>query len=151
MRKKRRIGLAVMLVFAVSGAATLAMAGGATRVAEAVWAHGQVYDTVITPTTFISPPGHSSDIIYSFMMSGLQGQRSVAEAAPGDPEYNGGRWNVYLAVFTAAGVEVHDENGDGTVDLELTSADEVVLHETLGHLETFPADFYFECPLLPRR
>ena len=85
------------------------------------------------------------------MMSGLSGQRSVAEAAPGDRDFNGGRWDVQMAVFTAQGLMDHDPDGDGLVDFELTSAEEVEAHEQLGHIVINDANFYFECPLLPRR
>ena len=149
----RKKTMVLVFAFAVmTGLASAAVAeAGATRVAEAVWAHGNLYDTVLTPTSFVSPPEHSTDVIYSFMMSGLMGQRSVADAAPGDRDYNGGRWSVYVAVFTDAGLAVHDADNDGYADFELTSADMVLHHVDLGHVEVHPADFYFECPLLPRR
>jgi len=134
------------LIVAVSG---VALAGGATVVDDAIWANGQLYGTVVTPTTFKSPPPHSTDLIYSFAMSGLTGQRSVAEAAPGDRDYNGGRWRVQMVVFTPLGLSVHDPDGDGVVNFELTSAEQVLQHEMLGHLEIFDANFSFECPLLP--
>jgi hypothetical protein len=113
--------------------------------------NGELYDTVITPTSFTAPPEQSTDIIYSFMMSGLSGQRSVAESAPGDPDYNGGRWDVQMVVFTDLGRTVHDPDGDGLVNFELVSEEEVLTHEALGHLEINEANFYFVCPLRPRR
>lgn len=145
----------IMLSAAVLAVAVCLLSGpafaGATRVAAAIWAKGQLYDTVVTPATFIAPPEHSTDIIYSFMMSGLEGQRSVAEAAPGDRDYNGGRWDVQMAVFTEQGLLVHDPDGDGMVNFELTSAEDVEAHVQLGHIVINDANFYFECPLLPRR
>jgi len=141
----------LVLVVALSLMWMTAAHAKATRVAEAIWGHGQLYDTVITPATFVSPPEHSTDMIYSFDMSGLMGQRAVADAAPGDRDYNGGRWSVQMAVFTDLGKEVHDTDNDGYVDDELTSADQVMMMVDLGHIEVFPANFYFECPMLPRR
>jgi hypothetical protein len=90
-------------------------------------------------------------MIYSFMMSGLEGQRGVAESAPGDRDYNGGRWDVQMVTFTTSGMAAHDPDGDGMVNFELTSAEAVLEHEELGHIIINDADFYFECPLLPRR
>ena len=146
---KSRLILILVVTFSLMW---LAVAhAGATRVSEAIWGHGQLYDTVITPATFISPPEHSTDTIYSFDMSGLMGQRAVADAAPGDRDYNGGRWSVQMAVFTDLGKEVHDTDDDGHIDAELTSADQVMMMVDLGHLKVFPANFYFECPMLPRR
>ncbi|MEJ2582978.1 MAG: hypothetical protein P8127_15300 [Acidobacteriota bacterium] len=80
--KKLILSLTVVIILAVG---SLASAQGATVIAEnAIWANGQLYGTVVTPTSFKNPPQRSTDIIYSFAMNELQGQRSVSEAAPGD-------------------------------------------------------------------
>jgi len=131
--------------------ATPLYAAPATRVAGAIWAHDALYDTVVTDTAFHLPPAQSTDTLYNFMLSGLTGQRSVSVSAPGDPDFNGGRWAVKLAVFTASGKAVHDPDGDGTVNFELTSSDDVYRHIALGHLEIIDTGIYFECPLLPRK
>ncbi len=148
---KSKVFIIILAMAIVGMAAGMAAAGGATRVSGAIWAHGELYDTVITPTTFIAPPEHSTDILYNFGMSGLAGQRSVSESAPGDPGFNGGRWDVQMVVFTAQGVEAHDPDGDGIVNFELTDAVEVLDHEALVHIVINDANFYFECPMLPRR
>jgi hypothetical protein len=76
------------------------------------------------------------------------GQLPVAEAAPGNPAYNGGRWYTHTVEWTQSGFDAH-----GTVPV-LTSYDDVMLHYSLGHLDITagspggPPDF-FECPLLP--
>ena len=82
------------------------------------------------------------------MMSGLTGQRSVSESAPGDRNYNGGRWSVKAVFFTDLGKTIHDPDNDGTVNFELTSAEKVLEHEALGHLTIIDTAIYFECPLL---
>jgi hypothetical protein len=148
---KNQLYIVILSILVVLTGTTAVHAGGATRVAEAIWANDNLYDTVVTPTTFLSPPEHSTDMIYSFMMSGLSGQRSVAESAPGDLDYNGGRWDVQMVVFTAQGINAHDSDGDGFVNFELTNAEDVLAHEQLGHIIINEANFYFECPLLPRR
>ena len=145
--QKITLGLTVMMILAVG---SLASAQGATVIAEdAIWADGELYGTVVTPTSFKNPPQRSTDIIYSFAMNELQGQRSVSEAAPGDRDYNGGRWSVHFAFFTPLGESVHDGDNDGIVDFELVSAEEVLAHAALGHIEIVKANFYFVCPLLP--
>jgi hypothetical protein len=106
---------------------------------------------VVTPTSFLAPPEHSTDLIYSFMMSGLRGQRSISEAAPGDRDYNGGRWSVKAVIFTPDGILAHDGDGDGVVDFELTNVEDLLTHADLGHVEILDTTIYFECPLLPRR
>jgi hypothetical protein len=55
-----------------------------------------------------------------------------------------------MVVFTDLGRQVHDADHDGMVDFELMSADEVLGHYDLGHIDILPANFYFECPMLPR-
>ena len=131
---------------------SLAFAGGpATRVENAIWSHDVLYDTVVTQNSFTSPPGHTVDKIFSFSMSGLQGQRSVSEAAPGDTDYNGGRWWVQMVVFTQTGLDAHDPDGDGFVNFELSNAEDVLHHRDLGHLEIYETSIYFSCPLNPSR
>lgn len=120
----------------------------ATQVDDVIWANGEIYSTVLTTNSFKMPPAHSVDMLYNFGMSGLEGQRPVSDAAPGDRHYNGGRWSVQIVVFTELGKAVHDPDGDGIVNFELTTADMVLHHEAIGHLEIMPANFYFSCPLV---
>lgn len=129
-------------------AVSATQAGPATRVADHIWAHDAIYDTILTDTSFLSPPARSTDTLYNFGMSGLNGQRAVSESAPGDRDYNGGRWSVKMVVFTAQGMAVHDPDGDGNVNFELTNAEEVLAHADLGHLVIMDTTVYFECPLL---
>lgn len=128
-----------------------AFAAPATRVSGALWANDKLFDTVLTDTSFHLPPLHSTDVLYNFGMSGLMGQRAVSASAPGDRDYNGGRWSVKVVVFTAAGKAVHDPDKDGLVNFELTSEDGVLEHQALGHIDIIDTSIYFECPLLPRK
>lgn len=141
------------LVFAVSAIALSFHFGtaqaGATRVTQAVWANNQLYGTVLTPTTFVSPPAQSTDTLYNFSMSGLVGQRSISDAAPADTAFNGGRWSVKMVVFTPQGISVHDPDGDGTINMELMNAAQVLEQESMGYVEVLDTTIYFECPLLP--
>lgn len=84
----------------------------------------------------------SFDKLFQFT-NGAAGQLPVAEAAPGNPNYNGGRWNAQSVTWTAAGLAAHDPLP------VLTSYDEVMFHYNLGHLSITSANSYFECPLLP--
>jgi hypothetical protein len=58
-----------------------------------IYAHDMQYRTVATPADL--PPNGAFDTIYS-LGSGLS---SVSDAAPGDPGYNGGRWEVRMVTF----------------------------------------------------
>ena len=82
----------------------------------AFYIDGQVYRTVATPTDLPQDaPDDSFDIIYN--VRECQGM-NVAEAAPGDRDFNGGRWRVHLVEFAdcAAALAAHDANGSGTFD-----------------------------------
>ena len=142
-----RTNLVMVLTAGLLAVVGAAGAGGATVVDDAIWAHDELYGTVLTPTSFTSPPAHSTDTIYNFAMSGLTGQRSISDAAPGDRDYNGGRWTVKMVVFSSLGLSIHDADNDGAVDFELTSAEQLHEHYMLGHLEILDTDVYFECPL----
>ena len=78
-----------------------------------------------------------------------QGQLPVSEAAPGNPNYNGGRWFTHTVEWTAAGFMAH-----GFVPV-LKSQGDIDYHESMGHLVITPGSFpngppvYFQCPMLP--
>jgi hypothetical protein len=54
---------------------------------------GAVVRTVATPT---SQPGAGTDAIYAFPDDKADGQLSITSVAPGDQDYHGGRWAVYV-------------------------------------------------------
>jgi hypothetical protein len=70
-------------------------------------------------------------------------QLAVSEAAPGNPNYNGGRWSAQSAVWTEAGFLVY-----GYVPV-LRSEEEIQYNVEMGYLEISPRHSYFQCPLLP--
>ena len=92
------------------------------------------------------------DIFFNFGMSGLTGQRPISDAAPGDKEYNGGRWWVHLVTFTPAGIAALDTAGgaDGMLDAEITSADDLLDLEAMGYVTIMPTEMYFSCQLIGR-
>jgi len=147
MKRQITLSLVTACTMVLFGAVAV-MAEPAIKVDEAIWANGTIYGTVATPTSFNLPPVQSTDTIYSFMMSGLTGQRSVSESSPGDRNYNGGRWSVKAVFFTEQGKAIHDPDHDGAVNFELTSAEQVLEHEALGHLTIMDTSIYFECPLV---
>lgn len=142
--------VAVCLSLILTASAIAKSDHAATPVSEAIWANDSLWGTVLTSTDFskTGAPETTYDILYNFDSSGLSGQRSVSETWPGVPGYNGGRWHVYAVEFTEAGILVHDPDGNGAVNFELTNAEQVLQHAmTLGHLKISPTDIYFECPL----
>jgi len=114
----RRVVSLVLISGAVLALAATEVAaqgsGGATG--PAFYVDGQLYRTVNTPTDLSNTgaPASSFDVIYDF--SGLQ--PNVATAAPGDADYNGGRWQVHgLAVGDYESVvAAFDTNGSGDID-----------------------------------
>lgn len=121
---------------AASVAATAAI-GSATGAAAGVtgpafYVDHVLYRTVATPTDLsgTGAPDHSYDTIYSFGTA----QRSVADSAPGYPDFNGGRWAVHAVSLPhgyAAALASGDLDGDGVLDstaevmAALTSGDAV--------------------------
>ncbi len=103
-----------------------------------------LYRTVATPTDLAhtGAPDSSFDAIYAFA-----DQRSVAEAAPGDVGYNGGRWQVhavavddYEALLAAA-----DLDGNGVID----ALDEVHAGFASGHAVDSGVVREFVCTVNP--
>jgi hypothetical protein len=72
--------------------------------------------TVLTPTdpSGTGAPERSFAVIHEFF--GVL--RNVADAAPGDPSNNGGRWAVHGLTFSDDGAAVasYDANGSGDLD-----------------------------------
>jgi hypothetical protein len=110
----RRLLLLTLALGLVASASALA---GAKE--PAFYVDGVKYRTVATPTDLsrTGAPAHSFDTIYA-----LAGQPlNVATAAPGDRDYNGGRWMVHEIAYNtswAATVAAHDANGSGDLDSE---------------------------------
>ena len=104
---------------ALAAFAALAMAAGALAgvTGPSIYVDGQLYRTVGTPTDFSATgaPASSFQTIYA-----LAGQpNNVATAAPGDPGFRGGRWQVHAIAYNtsrAATVAAHDANASGDLD-----------------------------------
>ena len=125
---------------------------GSPNFGPALWGDGLLWGTKAAAP--LPPPNprnvQSFDALYVVTNSNNpNGQLPVAEAAPRNPDYNGGRWFTHTVMWTQAGFDAH-----GIVPV-LTSYDEILFHEDLGHLAITPGSPpggpmpYFECPLLP--
>jgi len=149
MLRKRTILSSILLLAAVS---TAQANPGQPNFMPSLYGDGEVWGTKGT-TTLPAPNAHnlqSFDALYVITnTNNPEGQLPVSEAAPGNPEYDGGRWFTHTVEWTAAGFLAH-----GIVPV-LTSDDDIELHESLGHLVITPGSFpngppvYFQCPLLP--
>jgi len=138
---RTRPGLAVLAAALAVPAA--AMAGGVTG--PAFYVDGTVYRTVGTPTDLSATgaPSHSFDTIYDF--GGLQ--MNVATAAPGDRDYNGGRWQVHALSIPsyAAALAAGDLNANAVLD----SDSEVAAAIAAGAATDTGIVKSFVCPVIP--
>jgi hypothetical protein len=130
-------------LIAASGGLLLALVIGVSSVAAnglgpphvGFYVHDDMYRTVGTPTNFefTGAPDWSFDTIYA-----LGGElTNVAEAAPGDTDYNGGRWMVVPIIWT------------NISPTQFTNADQVMAAEQAGDIDFGPVAAYFDCPVIP--
>jgi hypothetical protein len=132
---RRLAAIATAATFVLTLSVSSVSAGGPPSLA--FYVDGTRYRTVGTPTDFshTGAPAASYDRIY-VLGSGLA---NVAEAKPGDRDYNGGRWMV-LPVTWAAGV----------TPVQLMSAEDVEAYADAGMLTIASSPVkLFECPVIP--
>lgn len=129
-------------ILASLSAATLLAALSSTALAAgppgpAFYVDGELYRTVGTPTDFsrTGAPAHSFDTVYQFFGT----ITNVASSAPGDRDYNGGRWVVIGASWNVAPYQLHSE------EEVLAAADAGDISLTDGPIR------WFECPVIPMR
>lgn len=110
---------------------------------EAIWGDGALWGTKGN-AALPAPNDHnkqSFDALF-IILNGVEGQKPVSEAAPGNPDYNGGRWATNQVMWL------------NEPEL-LTSYEDILDHELEGNLVIVEGTFpmgpppYFQCPLLP--
>jgi hypothetical protein len=109
----------------------------------AIWVDYEAYGSKAT-TMLPAPNGHniqSYDPLYHVLAGDdLTVLSAVAESAPGDRDYNGGRWMVI------------DVRWNDPADAEpLYSYQEIVDAVTSGAAYTVDLETYVQCPLLPTK
>lgn len=126
---------------------------GQPNFGSAIYADGDAYGTKAVAIL----PAPNAKNIQSFdklfvITNGAEGQLPVAEAAPGNSDYNGGRWYTQTVTWTEEGMTAHGANLP-----VLTSMADVMFHASLGHLDIQAGTFdggppaFFVCPLLPAK
>lgn len=148
---RRRVLLAS--VAATAACVWVASAFGGAFVAQnaVMYVDGVTYRTVDTPAFYNekagAAPAHTWDTLY-VMPSGPSSffQLHVADAAPGDRDYNGGRWIVTGVFFTTSYASAAAAYGgaNGVFD-----SDAEVLAAIAGGAATATELFRFECPVRP--
>lgn len=138
----RTVAVVVTTAGAALGMSATAQAQGVSG--PAIYVDHVLYRTVATPTDLsgTGAPAQSWDTIYNFFGA----QPSVATAAPGDPGYNGGRWQVHK-VSTPGGYASALAAGDLDDDGVLDSADEINAAMATGALVDDGIVKYFVCTL----
>lgn len=130
------------LVFALTlliVAAIPAFAAG-PNFGAAIYADGETWGT--KGTTDLPAPNENNrqsfDGLFKFPGGEIEGQLAVAEAAPGNPNYNGGRWIEYNVTWI------------GTPELVTSYAQLHALAQS-GAVIITETGKYFQCPLLPTK
>jgi hypothetical protein len=147
MTRKRILTAAAAATAALGGVLTAAVPASASGVSgPAFYVDHELYRTVATPTELsgTEAPAQSWDTIYNFF--GVQ--PSVATAAPGDTDYNGGRWQVHKVSLTGSDADAlasGDLDGDGVLD----SDTEVLAAIAAGDLVDDGVVKYFVCTVNP--
>jgi len=94
-----------------------------------IYAHDVAYETVATPKD-LPDQGPFNPI---WVLGG--GLGSVTNAAPGDPNFHGGRWEVHVVTFNVPPVQY-------------TNAEDLLAAANRGDISIGPVVRRFECPLI---
>jgi hypothetical protein len=144
---KHGLGLGFSLLLAII-AVTSASAQGAGGVGgPAFYVDGVRYRTVGTPTDLsrTGAPADTFDILYD--LGGVQ-PLNVAEAAPGDRDYNGGRWMVHQIGFSNYAGALADPTVDLNNNDVLDSDTEVLAAIAKGYATDAGVIRQFLCPVI---
>lgn len=144
MQRFALVAMVLAALLLVSPAALAADRGAGGVTGPAFYVDGELYRTVGTPTDIsdTGAPDSSFDVLYA-----IAGQPNVATAAPGDADYNGGRWRVRALTFTDydAALAAVDANASGDID----SAAEVQAAKAGGFVVGNTVVRSFVCPVIP--
>lgn len=148
----KRIGIALIAIASLAAALPSFAAKGKPGFVGSLWGDGQLWSSKFT--TEIPAPNdnnvQSYDMLFVIINSNNPyDQFPVAEAAPGNTNFNGGRWFVHTAWWTEQGLASY-----GTVPVITSYADllEEVMIGNMGFAPGSPEGGpppYFQCPVLP--
>ena len=145
---KSRLAFVPLTMFLALAGAGLAHAA-APNFGPAIYGDGEVWGTKGLGE-LPAPNGRNNqsfDKLFIFV-NGAPGQLAVSEAAPGNRNFNGGRWSAQTVMWTADGLAANNPLP------VLKSYSDIELYAGLGYLAIAPGNpgggpDYFECPLLP--
>jgi hypothetical protein len=128
-RSRRLVVYPAVAVAALLGTAALLSADPLGPPGGTIYVHDQAYRVIATPRDL--PANGMFDQIY--VLGGALA--SVADAAPGDPDYNGGRWEVHMVTFN---IPPH----------QYTNVEDLMAAAQAGDVSIGPVVKRFECPLV---
>lgn len=96
-----------------------------------VWSDDILFRTVVTPAVFDGDHGNYDKL---YAGSFYDGVGLISESKPGNQDYNGGRWNLYV-LKDPTSTKYSNATSDKDLDKDDFESDEA----------------YFECPLLPTK
>lgn len=121
--------IAVLLVVVIPGLASAQLGPPSGT----IYANDELFRTIGTPTEL--PDRGQFDTLYDLG----EGLANVSDAAPGEPGFNGGRWEVRPITWL-------------TIEpTQFTNADQILEAEEAGQIEIGDVAQRFECPLIPAR
>jgi hypothetical protein len=123
--------LAFLMLVGLFASGMRTVAAGLGPPSGLIYAHDHLFRTIGTPTEL--PPSGVFDTIYTLG----DGLASVAEVAPGDQAFNGGRWEVRPIAWT------------GMSPTQFTNAEQIVAAAQEGRIQIGEVVRCFECPLIP--
>ena len=97
-----------------------------------VWADGELFNSIVTPAKF-KPESEPFDNLYAATFK--NDIKLISESKPGDQDYNGGRWHLFVLKSGVDASKYSTASSDKDLDLN----------------DFASSGMYFECPLLPRK
>lgn len=123
-------------------------APGQPNFMAAIYGDGEVWGTKGTTSLPAPNENNKQSFDHIYVISNANNpdgvQLPISEAAPGNPDYNGGRWSLQNATWTADAFVYY-----GGYAPILKSLADVEYNESMGFLAIESGMTYFQCPLLP--
>ena len=123
--------------------------GASVAQGDVMYVDGVKYRTVDTPAFFehaSGAPAHTWDTLWVFPSATGLFQLHVADAGPGDRDYNGGRWIVKAVLFTTSYASAAAAYGGAN---GIFDRDSEVIAAIAGGAATTVDLFRLECPVRP--
>ena len=144
------VAATVACVWAATALAGHGASHGATVAqGDVMYVDGVKYRTVDTPAFFENASGapeHTWDTLWVFPSATGLFQLHLADAGPGDRDYNGGRWIVKLVSFPAGYASAADLYGGANDTFDFESEIQAAI---AAGAATATEAFRLECPVRP--